>query len=165
MTYRHNYFLGRANMIACKHTLSVPQKLQEQIHTKKPNLLYLNRYLPLFNSKKFSYSAFRIISSQTEVRAGANKKSIHFLNVLQRKIQSLSFLQLIHLPGILQHIQNIKITLVLKSLPGIRLYLPLTQVSSSAEHTFILRRIYQDAVVNDKQKEKVKTGQILKCLR
>lgn len=73
-------------MIACKHTLSVPQKLQEQIHTKKPNLLYLNRYLPLFNSKKFSYSAFRIISSLTEVRAGANKKSIHFLNVLQRKI-------------------------------------------------------------------------------
>lgn len=154
MTYRYNYFLGRANMIACKHTLSVPQKLREQIHTKKPNLLYLNRYLPLFNSKKFSYSAFRIISSLTEVRAGANKKSIHFLNVLQRKIQSLSFLQLIHLPGILQHIQNIKITLVLKSLPGIRLYLPLTQVSSSAEHTFILRRIYQDAVVNDKQKEK-----------
>lgn len=154
MTNRYNYFLGRANMIACKHTLSVPQKLQEQIHTKKPNLLYLNRYLPLFNSKKFSYSAFRIISSLTEVRAGANKKSIHFLNVLQRKIQSLSFLQLIHLPGILQHIQNIKITLVLKSLPGIRLYLPLTQVSSSAEHTFILRRVYQDAVVNDKQKEK-----------
>lgn len=170
MTNRYNYFLGRANMIACKHTLSVPQKLQEQIHThtQKKNLLYLNRYLPLFNSKmkRFSYSVFRIISSLTEVRAGANKKSIHFFNVLQRKIQSLSFLQLIHLPGILQHIQNIKITLVLKSLPGIRLYLPLTQVSSSAEHTFVLRRIYQDAVVNDKQKEKkVKTGQILKCLR
>lgn len=46
MTNRYNYFLGRANMIACKHTLSVPQKLQEQIHTQKNQPVVLKQVPP-----------------------------------------------------------------------------------------------------------------------